>query len=283
VGGAELEAAIARAVELALAEDVGGGDRTTEATVAAGRRGRALISQRAAGVVYGLEVAVAVFQRLDGGVVVKWLAEDGSAGPAGRQLLKLEGEGRALLTGERSALNFLGHLSGIATAAARAVEAVAGSGVQIVDTRKTTPGLRLLEKAAVRAGGAANHRRGLDDAILIKDNHIAAAGSIAAAIELARSGAPDLAQTLEIEVRDLDELDQALGAGAPRILLDNMDLQTMREAVQRTAGRALLEASGGITLERLAEVAATGVDWISLGWITHSAPALDLTMAFQPL
>lgn len=279
----DLDGAIERAVAAALEEDIDGGDRTTEATVEPDRRGRAVIKQKAAGVIYGIAVAARVFQKLDPTAAVTPLCAEGTFQPAGSEVVAVEGKARALLSGERTALNFLGHLSGIATAAYKAVQAVAGSGAKVVDTRKTTPGLRLLEKAAVRAGGAGNHRRGLYDALLIKDNHIAAAGSITAAIERARKAFPELASTLEVEVRNLAELEEALAAGAPRILLDNMAPAELAEAVRRTEGRALLEASGGITPERVAEVAATGVDWISLGWLTHSAPSLDLSMAFQEI
>jgi len=278
----DLEVAIERAVAAALEEDIGVGDRTSEATVPPQRRGRAVISQKAEGVIYGLAVAARVFQKLDPTAAIEPLCEEGRPQAKGTRVMAVEGSARALLSAERTALNFLSHLSGIATAAWQAVRAAAGR-AQIVDTRKTTPGLRALEKAAVRAGGAANHRRGLYDALLIKDNHIAAAGSITAAIERARNAFPELAATLEVEVRNLAELEEALAAGAPRILLDNMSVEELAEAVRRTEGRALLEASGGITPERVAAVAATGVDWISLGWITHSAPAVDLTMAFEEL
>ena len=279
----DLDGAIERAVTAALAEDIGPGDRTTEATIPEQQKGRAVIRQKAPGVIYGLAVAARVFQKLDATAKIDPLCEEGRFNEPGTAVLAVEGAARALLGAERVALNFLAHLSGIATAAYRAVKAVAGSSARIVDTRKTTPGLRLLEKAAVRAGGASNHRYGLYDAILIKDNHIAAAGSITRAIALARERFPQLADTLEVEVRNLAELEEALAAGAPRILLDNMDAEELAEAVRRAGGRALLEASGGITEETLAEVAATGVDWISLGALTHSAPALDLTMSFQRL
>jgi nicotinate-nucleotide pyrophosphorylase (carboxylating) len=194
-----------------------------------------------------------------------------------------EGPARALLTGERTALNFLAHLSGVATMAARAARAVVGTPAKVLDTRKTTPGLRALEKAAVAAGGAHNHRVGLFDAILIKENHIAAAGGITSAVERARASAPALAATLEVEVRDANEIEEALAAGAPRLLLDNMSPQQLREAVELVAGRASLEASGGIGLESLAAVAETGIEWVSLGALTHSAPALDLSLELSPL
>ena len=274
----ELEGAIAAVVSTALAEDVGAGDATTQATVPATLRGSALIVQRAPGVIFGLAAAEAVFAALSEEVRCERRLSEGSWQEEGAAVLALEGPVRALLTGERTALNLLGHLSGIATAAARAMRAVAGTRALIVDTRKTTPGLRVLEKAAVRAGGAGNHRRGLDDAVLIKDNHIAAAGSITNAIALVRRQRPDLAATLEVEVSSAAELEEALACKAPRILLDNMSDADVRAAVLRTEGRALLEASGGVTYERLRSLAETGVDWISMGYLTHSAPSLDLSM-----
>ncbi|MCL2769667.1 MAG: carboxylating nicotinate-nucleotide diphosphorylase [Solirubrobacterales bacterium] len=269
-------------VQRALEEDLRGGDVTTEATVPAGARGRALISQKAPGVIYGLCAAEAVFAALDPHVHAERLAPERAWREGGR-VLSLEGSARALLSGERTALNFLGHLSGVATLAARAVRAVRGTGAVVLDTRKTTPGLRELEKEAVAAGGARNHRRGLYDAILIKENHIAAAGGIAPAIARAREAAPALAATLEVEVRDAHEIEQALAAGAPRLLLDNMDLPALREAVAQVGGRATLETSGGVTLERLPELAGTGINFVSIGALTHSAPALDLSMILETL
>jgi len=191
------------------------------------------------------------------------------------------GSARALLGAERTALNFLQRLSGVATLTARSVQAVAGTGVRILDTRKTTPGLRLLEKEAVVAGGGTIYRAGLYDAILIKENHVAMAGGVAEAVRLARAQAPGL--PLEVECRDLDEVEQALAAGAPRILLDNMDVERLRDAVAVVAGRAELEASGGFTLETIRDVAATGVNFISVGALTHSAPALDLSLLLEPV
>ncbi len=198
-------------------------------------------------------------------------------------MLRLRGSARALLTGERTALNFLAHLSGVATRGGAGRARAAGHPAKVLDTRKTTPGLRALEKAAVSAGGAHNHRFGLYDAVLIKENHIAAAGGIAQAIERVRAAAPELAGTLEVEVRDPGEIEQALAAGAPRLLLDNMDEQQLRAAVAQVGGRAELEASGGVTLATLRSVALTGVEWISLGALTHSAPALDLSMQLTAL
>jgi nicotinate-nucleotide pyrophosphorylase (carboxylating) len=273
----ELDALVRRALQ----EDVGPGDVTTEATVPANARAQALIVQKAAGVVYGLRVASCVFEVLDPEATVEQLAPEGVWNQPGTQLLCVRGKARALLTGERTALNFLGHLSGIATMAAQAARAVAGTGAKVLDTRKTTPGLRALEKEAVAAGGASNHRRGLYDAILIKENHIAAAGGVAAAVSRARAAAPRLATTLEVEVRDEAEIDQALAAGAPRLLLDNMDDAALRSAVAQVAGRAELEASGGVTLATLQDRARTGVEWVSVGALTHSAPALDVSMTLQ--
>ena len=269
-------------VRMALAEDVGDGDVTTLATVDAGARARATIVQKEPGVVYGLDVAELVFEQLDSGVAVARLTPEGQWRDGG-PVLAVEGTARALLTAERTALNFLGRLSGVATMAARAAEAAQGTGALVLDTRKTTPGLRALEKAAVAAGGAANHRAGLYDAILIKDNHIAAAGGIAAAVARARAHAPALATTLEVEVRDDGEIDEALAAGATRLLLDNMSVAQLRAAVARVGGRATLEASGGVTLQTLRERAQTGVDFVSVGALTHSAPALDLSLRFEDL
>lgn len=265
-------------VRRALAEDVGSGDITTDATVASDARARATITQKAPGVIYGLDAAEAVFEQLDPAARCERLVEEGLWREHGGPVLAVEGLARALLTAERTALNFLGHLSGVATSAARAARAVEGTAARVLDTRKTTPGLRTLEKAAVAAGGARNHRVGLHDAILIKENHIAAAGGIAQAIARARAVAPELADTLEVEVRDAEEIEQALAAGAPRLLLDNMDNAELRAAVARVAGRAQLEASGGVTLGTLRERAETGVEWISMGALTHSAPALDLSL-----
>jgi nicotinate-nucleotide pyrophosphorylase (carboxylating) len=265
----------------ALDEDIGTGDVTTEATVPADARARALIVQKAPGAIYGLDVAEMVFALLDPEVGFERLVKEGRWREDGGPVLSIEGSARALLTGERTALNFLGHLSGVATMAARAAREVAGTGTVVLDTRKTLPGLRLLEKAAVAAGGAQNHRVGLYDAILIKENHIVAAGGIAQAVDRAREAAPALASTLEVEVRNIAEIDQALAAGAPRLLLDNMSVAELRAAVVRVAGRARLEASGNVTLATLRERALTGVDFVSMGALTHSAPALDLSMIVE--
>jgi nicotinate-nucleotide pyrophosphorylase (carboxylating) len=270
-------------VRQALEEDIGTGDVTTAATVAPGTRALARIVQKAPGIIYGLDTAEAVFSQLDPEVAIERQVREGEWREQGGPVLEARGEAAALLSGERAALNFLAHLSGVATMAARAARAVEGTGARVLDTRKTTPGLRALEKQAVAAGGATNHRAGLYDAILIKENHIAAAGGIAAAVRGAREAAPELAGRLEVEVRDEDEIDQALGAGAPRLLLDNMDPARLRAAVAQVAGRAELEASGGVDLDTLREVAETGVGWVSMGALTHSAPALDLSLYLEVL
>jgi nicotinate-nucleotide pyrophosphorylase (carboxylating) len=268
-------------VEVALREDVGSGDVTTAATVAEDAFARALITQKAPGSIYGLDAAATVFSLLDPDARMERLVEQGVWREQGGPVMSVQGHAAALLTAERTALNFLGHLSGVATMAARAAHAVQGTGAEVLDTRKTTPGMRALEKAAVAAGGASNHRAGLYDAILIKENHIAAAGGIAPAVQRARVAAPSLAHTLEVEVRDEHEIEQALAAGAPRLLLDNMDEDQLRSAVAQVAGRAQLEASGGVTLQTLRERAQTGVQWVSMGALTHSAPALDLSMLLE--
>jgi nicotinate-nucleotide pyrophosphorylase (carboxylating) len=268
-------------VESALREDVGSGDVTTAATVADDAAARALITQKAPGSIYGLDAAATVFSLLDPDARIERLVEQGVWREQGGPVMSVRGRAAALLTAERTALNFLGHLSGVATMAARATRAVQGTGAKVLDTRKTTPGMRALEKAAVAAGGASNHRAGLYDAILIKENHIAAAGGIAAAVQRARAAAPALAQTLQVEVRDEREIEQALVAGAPRLLLDNMNDGQLRSAVAQVAGRAQLEASGGVTLQTLRERAQTGVQWVSMGALTHSAPALDLSMLLE--
>ena len=270
-------------VERALAEDVGTGDVTTDATVGEDTRARALITQKVPGAIYGLQAAQTTFALLDPQARVQRLVEEGLWREEGGPVMSVEGRARALLTGERTALNFLSHLSGVATIAARAVRAVEGTGARVLDTRKTIPGLRAQEKAAVAAGGASNHRAGLHDAILIKENHIAAAGGISEAIGRARAAAPELARTLEVEVRDRLEIEEALDAGAERLLLDNMDDQQLRAAVAQVAGRAQLEASGGVTLQTLRSRAETGVQWVSMGALTHSAPALDLSLILEVL
>jgi nicotinate-nucleotide pyrophosphorylase (carboxylating) len=268
-------------VRRALDEDVGPGDITTEATVEVDADARALITQKAPGAIYGLEAAATAFALLDPGARTERLVQEGVWREEGGPVMSVEGRARALLTAERTALNFLAHLSGVATMAARAARAVEGTGAKVLDTRKTTPGLRVLEKAAVAAGGAYNHRAGLHDAVLIKENHILAAGGIPQAVARARAAAPALAGALEVEVRDSEEIEQALAAGVPRLLLDNMDDAQLRVAVEQVAGRAELEASGGVTLQTLRARAQTGVEWVSMGALTHSAPALDLTLILE--
>lgn len=271
---------IRETVARALAEDVGPGDLTTEAIVPADTKARALISQKAPGVVFGLEAAEETFRQLDPGVIFERRVEEGRWREGG-PVLQVEGPARAVLTGERTALNFLQRLSGVATTTARYVRTVEGTGVVILDTRKTTPGLRTLEKAAVAAGGAVNHRAGLYDAVLIKENHAAIAGGVGEAVRRARERAPGV--PLEVECRTPEEIDEALAAGARRILLDNMTPPELREAVERVAGRAELEASGGVTLDALPAIASTGLQFISVGALTHSAPALDLSLILEPL
>jgi nicotinate-nucleotide pyrophosphorylase (carboxylating) len=271
---------ISELVARALAEDVGAGDVTTAATVPAELRARAVITQKAPGVVFGLEVAEATFRALDPDVVLRRLGPEGEWRDGG-PVLEAVGRARALLSGERTALNFLQRLSGVATLTARCVESIAGTGARILDTRKTTPGLRRLEKAAVAAGGGTNHRAGLYDAILIKENHAELAGGVGEAVRRARAEAPGL--PLEVECRTSAEVDEALAAGAPRILLDNMTPTELRAAVAQVGGQAELEASGGVTLQTLREIAATGVDFVSVGALTHSAPALDLSLILERL
>jgi nicotinate-nucleotide pyrophosphorylase (carboxylating) len=267
-------------VARALAEDLGDGDVTTEATVPADARAEAVITQKAPGVIFGLDVAEEAFRALDPGATFERAVTEGvwrESGP----VLRIQGRARALLSAERTALNLLARLSGVATMAAQAAQAVEGTGARVLDTRKTTPGLRALEKAAVAAGGATNHRAGLYDAILIKENHAALAGGVGEAVRRARERAPDL--RLEVECRSMAEIDEALNAGAGWLLLDNMTPAELREAVAHVAGRAELEASGGVTLRTLRAVAESGVDFVSMGAITHSAPALDLSLILQPL
>jgi nicotinate-nucleotide pyrophosphorylase (carboxylating) len=270
-------------IDRALAEDVGDGDATAEATVDASARARAVITQKAPGVISGIEVAEAVFRRLDPNARTERLGPEAQWREGG-PVLAVEGAARALLTAERTALNFLGRLSGVATAAAQVVRAVeaAGGTAKILDTRKTTPGMRRLEKRAVADGGAVNHRTGLFDFVLIKENHAALAGGVGEAVRLARAARPDL--PLAVEVRDAAEIDAALAAGAPRLLLDNMSPDEVRAAVAQVGGRAVLEASGGVDARTVLVYATIeGLDYISMGAITHSAPALDLSLLLEPL
>jgi nicotinate-nucleotide pyrophosphorylase (carboxylating) len=305
----------------ALAEDLGdAGDVTSAATIPEDARVSGHIVARAGGCIAGLGVALRTFTLLDGEVRAEPMLADGTVVGAGSRLAAVSGPARSILSAERVALNLLGHLSGIATATRALVDRIEGTRARIVDTRKTMPTLRALEKAAVRAGGGGNHRMGLYDAVLIKDNHVQAVGSVAAAVARARealgrapatvagptaadaasreagvgasgavAGAPggvagpggSARMTIEVEIDRLEDLEEAIAAGADIVLLDNMDPETMRAAVERAAGRCLLEASGGITLETVREVAETGVDLISVGWITHSAPALDVALDLE--
>jgi nicotinate-nucleotide pyrophosphorylase (carboxylating) len=270
-----------RLVGLALEEDVGPGDWTTLWTVGKEKKGTATIVAKEPLVVAGTEVATRVFLRVEPALAVRSEAEDGAEVPEGGALLRVSGPLRGILTAERTALNFLGRLSGVATLTRRFVTAVSGTGTQILDTRKTTPGWRLLEKAAGVAGGGLNHRVGLHDMVLVKDNHILAAGGVAASVEGIRRGNRE-GLPVEVEVGDLDQLEEAFSLGVKRILLDNMRLETMREAVRRAKrlgrNRPLLEASGNMTLTRVRAVAETGVDFISVGAVTHSAPSVDLSL-----
>ena len=268
-------------VRRALAEDVGDADVTSEATVPPGARAVATITQKAPGVVFGLDAAEATFRALDPAVALERLGPEGIWREPPAAVLRATGDARALLAAERTALNFLRRLSGVATLTARYVRAVEGTGAQILDTRKTTPGLRALEKAAVAAGGGVNHRAGLYDMVLIKENHAALAGGVGAAVRAAAAAFPEL--PLEVECSTRAELDEALEAGATRILLDNMGPGELTATVTHVAGRARLEASGGMNVETLRADAETGVDWISVGALTHSAPALDLSLLMEAL
>ncbi len=268
----------------ALAEDVGAGDWTTLWTVPEAAQGDAVIVAKAPGVIAGSGVAAAVFRSVDADLDTRVVVCDGAAVEPGDLVMRVSGRTRSILTAERVALNFLRHLSGIATLTRAFADAVAGTGARILDTRKTAPGLRQLEKAAVVAGGGTNHRFGLHDMLLLKENHIAAAGGIEAALEAVRKrnarGLP-----VEVETRSLDEVDQALRRGADRILFDNMPLEMLRAAVQRVqnagAPRPQTEASGGVTLDSVRAIAETGVDFISVGALTHSAPALDMSLLLE--
>ena len=276
---------MAEIVEYALAEDLGPGDITSQATVPEAARGRARIVQKAPGVVFGLEAVVETMRQCGVEDIDRLVVEGQWREEVPAEVLVAVGPARGLLAAERTALNLLGHLSGVATLTARFVEAVAGTGAQILDTRKTTPGLRALEKAAVATGGGQNHRMGLYDAILIKENHIALAGSVAKAIHAAHTAQPQT--PVEIECRDVEEAAYALGAGADRLLLDNMDPAELRQAValrDHEGGDSppTLEASGGVTLDTVRAIAETGVDYISIGALTHSAPALDFSMLIEP-
>ncbi|HPU00891.1 MAG TPA: carboxylating nicotinate-nucleotide diphosphorylase [Bacillota bacterium] len=267
-------------VTMALEEDLKYGDVTTEAIVSPQATGVGCIYAREKGVIAGLPLAECAFMELDDNLECTRLVEEGAHVEAGQPLMRVCGRLRALLSAERTALNFLQRLSGIATMTAAWVKELEGYPARLADTRKTTPGLRVLEKYAVRVGGGVNHRFSLGSGILIKDNHISAAGGIAAAVSAVRQRASFIWR-IEVEVTTLEELEEALAAGAELILLDNMDTPTIRKAVEITAGRALLEASGNIGFERLREIAATGVDYISCGALTHSYRALDIHMSLE--
>ena len=265
----------------ALEEDLGEqGDVTSDATIAEYTDVVAHMVARADGCIAGLGVALRVFELVDDELAIGALATDGQVVPAGTRLATVTGSARSVLSAERLALNLLGQLSGVATATRELVDRVDGTNAQIIDTRKTTPLLRSLQKMAVAAGGGGNHRMGLFDQVLIKDNHVEAVGSAAEAVRRARAHVGD-EMVVEVEIESLDDLEGVIEAGADVVMLDNMDPETMAEAVRRTGGRAQLEASGGITLESVRAVAESGVDLISVGWLTHSAPALDVALDFE--
>ena len=271
---------ILRHVQAALAEDIGAGDTTTLATVPESAVGRAAMVAREELVVCGLPLAEAAFQQQSASCQISSTTQDGSRVHRGDPLMEVRGAARALLTAERVALNFMGHLSGVATATHQLVERIAGTKARIICTRKTTPGLRVLEKYAVRCGGGTNHRQRLDDGILIKDNHKRLAGGVGAAASRAMAQSQGL--PVEVEVENLAELDEALKAGVPRILLDNFTTDDIREAVARVNGKADIEISGGVTLDRIPELASTGAQYVSIGALTHSAPAADLSFELEP-
>lgn len=272
---------VREAVRTALREDLDDrGDITTNSAIRADLMARGFIEARQDGVIAGLPLVSEVFSQINAATSIHLLIGDGDRARPKQPLVSIQGPAASILTAERTALNFLGHLSGIASATRKLVDAVEGTGATILDTRKTTPGLRILEKYAVRMGGGKNHRVGLFDAVLIKDNHIAAAGGVVEAIRKVREalgvGAP-----IEVEVENLAQLKAALDEGVWRVLLDNMDLDMLREAVAMAKGRAETEASGGVRLETVREIAETGVDFISVGWITHSAPNLDIALEIE--
>lgn len=267
-------------VSRALAEDIGAGDLTTEAIVRPDQRAKGIFLAKADCVIAGLDIAVEVFSQLEPAIQVTLAKHDGDRTTAGDTFAEVVGLARTLLAGERTALNFLQRLSGIATLARRFVDAANG-GIVILDTRKTTPTLRALEKYAVSAGGATNHRVGLFDAILIKDNHIRLAGGLSEAIATTRTRRPDL--SIEVEAQTLGEVDEALEARADIVLVDNMSIEDIRTAVSRAHGRSKIEISGGVTLERIPELAATGADYVSAGALTHSAPAVDISFEIEPI
>jgi nicotinate-nucleotide pyrophosphorylase (carboxylating) len=265
----------------ALAEDLGAGDLTSRLVVPEDATARGLIGQKAPGVVAGLDVAGTVFRQVDPSLRWHPHAEEGRRGDGG-PLAEVAGSARSILAGERVALNFLGRLSGVATLTRLYVDAVEGTGARILDTRKTTPGLRALERRAVAAGGGVNHRDGLYDAVLVKENHAAVAGGVGEAARRVVAGAPPGVGVI-VECASLEELDEALTAGVPRVLLDNMSVEETRAAVERVGGRAVVEASGGVSVDAVRTIAEAGVDLISVGALTHSAPALDVSLSLHPL
>jgi len=268
-------------VRLALAEDLGrAGDVTGGTVIPLGTKCRARVVARKEGRLAGIPLAIFVFTSLDPELEIQTTLEDGNNFKAGDAIMEIQGCGRPIVAAERTALNFLSHLSGIATLTREFARRVAGTGARIVDTRKTLPGLRALEKYAVRCGGGWNHRFALDDGILIKDNHIAMAGSVTEAVHRAKLHAGHMVR-IEVEVDTLEQLEEALAAGVDTVLLDNMDVETLKRAVEITAGRATTEASGGITLENVRSIAQTGVDLISVGALTHSAPSIDLSLEVE--
>jgi len=266
-------------VRRALAEDLGWGDVTTEATVPPELQARGVILAKSPCVVAGLEVAAEVFLQLDPGCTFERLSKDGDCCKPGDIVAKLHGQASAMLTAERTALNFLQRLSGIATLTRQFVTAAGGT-ITVLDTRKTTPTLRALEKYAVRAGSGTNHRAGLDDGVLIKDNHIRLAGGVGRAVQLMKDAGPEM--PIEVEAQSLEQVDEAVAAGADIILVDNLPIETIREAVKRVNGRAKIELSGGVTLDRIPELAKTGANYVSVGALTHSAPAADLSFELEP-
>lgn len=279
MGTQDLEQAIDAAIDAALREDMPDGDITSESVIPANARSEAFFLAKEDAVLAGLDVASRVFARIDPSVIFIERFKDGSAFRQGDKLARIKGPTVVLLEGERTALNFLQHLCGVATVTRRFVEAIAGTKTEILDTRKTTPGLRLLEKYAVRAGGGTNHRLSLSDMVLVKDNHLRYVGSVAEAVRRARAKAP-AGVRIEVEASSLLQVREALAAGADMIMLDNMPLETMNQAVALAGGRVPLEASGNMTLDRVRTVAETGVDFISVGALTHSAKAVDISMDF---
>ena len=266
-------------VRRALAEDLGWGDVTTEAIVPSELRARGVILSKCSCVIAGLEVAAEAFSQLDPGCAIERKLQDGDRCEPGDVVAELRGQAASMLTAERTALNFLQRLSGIATLTRQFVEAAGGT-ITVLDTRKTTPTLRALEKYAVRAGRGTNHRAGLDDGVLIKDNHVRLAGSVKAAVQLMKDADPEM--PIEVEAQSLEQVDEAVAAGADVILVDNLPLEAIREAVKRINGRAKVELSGGVTLDRIPALAKTGANYVSIGALTHSAPAADLSFELEP-